>query len=492
MNSGILAIICIAIPILSTPLLCLFNRSPNIRDTISLIAGILMCASAILILPEVLQGKIISIILWEAMPNLPIMFKIEPLGALFGVISSLLWVTTTIYSIGYMRANNEQNQTRFYICFALALGCSAGVAYAGNMFTLFLFYEALTLTTYPLVTHSGTPESRKSGRIYLGVLLATSIMFQLLAMLWTWVEVESLDFVPGGLLSGKVADSTMMALFILYIFGVGKAAIMPFHRWLPAAMVAPAPVSALLHAVAVVKAGVFTILKLSLYLFGLETISGAASGSWLIFVAGFTIIVASVIAFRQDNLKMRLAYSTIGQLSYVVLAAALANTQAFTAGTFHIAAHAFGKITLFFCAGAIYTATGKTKVSELSGIGRKMPITFIAFAAASLVMIGLPPSSGFITKWYLVNGALKSESWFSIIVILGGTLLAAGYLIPIVLSSFFGTSNFIQDNKNSISNKNFQIPKSQVIALSITAILAIGLFAYPNIVLNLAKLAIGE
>lgn len=491
MNETAMILLVIGIPVAAVPLISLFSRRPNIREGVSIIAGISMCGFAAALIPTVLAGNRPGFSLFDVIPGLPIAFEVEPLGALFALIASFLWIVTTVYSTGYMRANREASQTRFYACFALALACTAGIAFAGNMFTLFLFYEALTLSTYPLVTHSGTAEARRSGRVYLGILLSTSIMLQLLAMLWTWVEVGSLDFVPGGLLTGRIPEGAMAALLVLYIFGVGKAAIMPFHRWLPAAMVAPAPVSALLHAVAVVKAGVFTILKIILYIFGLDTVAGIASGYWLIYVAGATILIASIIAVRQDNLKLRLAYSTIGQLSYIVLGAALANAQAFTGSTMHIAAHAFGKVTLFFCAGAIYTASGKTKVSELAGLGRSMPWTMGAFAVASLVMIGVPPSAGFVSKWYLLQGALTADNWFAVGVIVMGTILATAYLAPIVLTAFFAAPRSAAGGADPMPKAHGEAPLPMVAALVLTAAAAIALFFCPNLPLALARLALG-
>ena len=250
-------------------------------------------------------------------------FEVEPLGMLFALIAAGLWIVNSLYSIGYMRANAEVQQTRFYVCFALALAATMGIAFAANLFTLFVFYEMLTLVTYPLVTHHGTEEARRGGRIYLGLLLGTSIMFLLPALAFTWFVAGTIDFTPGGILAGKLGGVGLGVLLALYMFGIGKAALMPFHRWLPAAMVAPTPVSALLHAVAVVKAGVFSVVKVIIYVFGIDTLLGAGVNGWLVAVAGFTIVAASVVALKADNLKRRLAYSTVSQLSYVVLAAAL-------------------------------------------------------------------------------------------------------------------------------------------------------------------------
>jgi multicomponent Na+:H+ antiporter subunit D len=381
-----------------------------------------------------------------------------------------------------MRANHEQNQTRFYVCFALAIAASMGVAFSANMFSLFVFYEMITLITYPLVTHRGTEEARRAGRVYLGYLLGTSICLLLLAIVWTWSVTGTLDFTEGGVFADSdISASLLTTLYVLYVFGVGKAALMPFHRWLPAAMVAPTPVSALLHAVAVVKAGVFTVVKLTVYLFGLDELMRTGAADWLIYVAGATILIASLIALRKDNLKARLAYSTISQLSYVIMATALLAPVSIFAAAFHIAVHAFGKITLFFAAGSIYTASHKTMVSQLDGIGRRMPWTMTAFAIGSLSMIGVPPTAGFLSKWYLLQGAFTVESLFAISIVVISTLLNAAYFLPIVYAAFF------RENKEE-NGPHGEAPFTIVLALMLTALGTILLFVMPGRLLSLVQL----
>ena len=374
------------------------------------------------------------------LPGLPIAFEVEPLGMLFALIASGLWIVNSLYSIGYMRGNDEAHQTRFYVCFALALAATMGIAFAGNLFTLFVFYELLTLVTYPLVTHHGTEEARRGGRVYLGLLLGTSIGLPA-AGAGLHLAARRHDRLHARRHPRRQArHAGLAALLALCMFGIGKAALMPFHRWLPAAMVAPTPVSALLHAVAVVKAGVFSVVKVIVYVFGVDTWPGPASAApptgWSV-VAGFTIVAASVVALGADNLKRRLAYSTISQLSYVVMAAALLAPLSLVGAVLHIAAHAVGKITLFFAAGAIYTAAHKTEVSQLDGIGRRMPWTMGAFAIAALSMIGLPPAVGFVSKWYMLSGAMAAQHWLAVGVIAASTLLNAGYFLPIVYRAFF-------------------------------------------------------
>lgn len=426
----------------------------------------------------------------EMMPGLSISFHIEPLGLIFALIASFLWIVATIYCIGYMRGNNESNQSRFYACFAVAICAALGIAFAGNLLTLFLFYELMSICTYPLVAHHQTMEAKRGARLYLGLLMGLSILLFLPALVTIWAITGSVDFVSGGILEGKTEARTIAILFFMLIYGVGKAALMPVHKWLPAAMVAPTPVSALLHAVAVVKAGVFSLVKIAVYIFGIDTLSDLASLSishskWLMYAAGYTVIAASCVALMQDNLKKRLAYSTVSQLSYVILALSLFNPLGIIAASFHIAAHAFGKITLFFAAGSIYTASKKKNVSELSGIGRAMPWTMAAFAIGSLSMIGIPPAAGFITKYYMLSGAFTGDELFVVIVIVLSTLLNAMYFLPIVARAFFADEATTPSGKKT---KHFGEPnKAIVIALTITAAMTIIVGLAPDLFIHLAE-----
>ncbi len=437
MSGPELAVLAVALPLAAAALVALAGAWPNVREGITLLAGVALFGTVVQLLPEVRAGGAIRVRLVEMMPGLELAFDVEPLGMLFALVASGLWIVTSAYSIGYMRAHHEENQTRFYACFAVAIAAAMGVAFAGNLLTLFVFYEVLTLSTYPLITHHGTPEAVRSGRVYLGILLTTSVVFLFLAIAWTWRLAGTLDFRPGGILSGKAGMGATGVLLTLYVFGTGKAAVMPFHRWLPAAMVAPTPVSALLHAVAVVKAGVFTILKVSVYVFGIDVLRSVPAATWLAWVAAATIVFASLVAMTKDNLKARLAYSTVSQLSYIVLGALLAHEWSVVGGAMHIATHAFGKITLFFCAGAIMVASHKTKVSELDGLGRTMPVTLFAFLIGSLSVIGLPPFGGSWSKFYLALGAAETDHLAFVAVFMVSSLLNVGYLIPVVVRGFF-------------------------------------------------------
>jgi multicomponent Na+:H+ antiporter subunit D len=442
-------LLAIYIPLIGALLIALAGRWPNLRETLTLgTAGALLYTVASIV-PKVLApnfwaayAKAPALRLVEVLPGIFLELKVEPLGMVFALIAGTLWVLNSLYSIGYMRGNAEKHQTRFYVCFALAISSVMGLAFAGNLFTLFVFYEMLTLTTYPLVAHKGTAEALRSARTYLGILVTTSVCFLLAGIIATYAYTGDLAFRQGGVFTRALADGSLTAptlgvLFVLYMYGIGKAALMPMHRWLPAAMVAPTPVSALLHAVAVVKAGVFSVVKVIIYTFGPLTLIGAGQGSWLIYMAGATILIASFIALFQDNLKRRLAYSTVSQLSYIIIAAALLSPLSLMAATLHIAAHAFGKITLFFAAGSIYTASHKTEISQLDGIGRRMPFTMAAFTIGALSMIGLPPTAGFISKWYLLSAAWETEYTFVVGVVVLSTLLNAAYFLPIIYRAFF-------------------------------------------------------
>jgi multicomponent Na+:H+ antiporter subunit D len=437
MSGGTAVAFAIGLPLFGTLLILLNDRYPNIREAITISTSVCLALIVYGLVPEVTTGGRPGFVLAEIFPGLPIAFKVEPLGMLFALVASGLWVVTSIYAIGYMRSHHEVQQTRFYACFAIAISSAMGIAFAGNMLTLFIFYEVLTISTYPLVTHSETKDAVKAGRTYLGILIGTSVAFLLLAIIWTWFLTGTLDFTPGGILKGKADGPVIGLLLFLYMYGIGKAALMPMHRWLPAAMVAPTPVSALLHAVAVVKAGVFTVLKVIVYIFGIDTLAGIAEDDWLMYIAAFTVIAASCVALKKDNLKARLAYSTVSQLSYIILGAALASSLGIIGGGMHIAMHAFGKITLFFCAGAILVASHKTEVSEMDGLGRVMPITFIFFFVGSLSVIGLPPLGGSWSKWYLMLAAADAGQVIFIFVFMISSLLNIAYLMPLVARGFF-------------------------------------------------------
>ncbi len=476
----------VLLPAIGALVVGLLKNRPNPREAVSLITAGLLFGLVASLFPAVAAGEHPALTLLEVVPGLVLAFEVEPLGLLFALVASFLWIVTTLYSIGYMRGHHEENQTRFYIFFALALSSAMGVAFAGNLFTLFIFYEALTLSTFPLVTHAGTEAAKRAGRVYLGILLGTSILFLLLAIVWTWHLTGTLDFTQGGILRGHAEPTTVAILLALFVFGIGKAAVMPFHRWLPAAMVAPTPVSALLHAVAVVKAGVFAILKITVYIFGIDLLSELGSSVWLMWVAATTILIASLVAFTKDNLKARLAYSTVSQLSYVVLGAMLANAWGVMGGGLHIAMHAFGKITLFFCAGSIVVAVHKTEISDMRGLGRRMPFTFGAFFIGSLCIIGLPPTGGTWSKWLLGLGTLEAGQVALLVVLMVSSLLSLVYLLEVPVRAFFSAPPEDARHGEGIQ----EAPWPSLLAIMITATMTIWLFLNPAILYDLMKLVV--
>ena len=475
------------VPLIGGALLVTQHRSENIRDAISIITATVLFGIVLCLYPTVLSGNTPSLTLAEPIAGLGIVFTVEPLGLLFATIASGLWILTTIYAIGYMRGANEANQTRFFLCFAISISAAIGIAFAGNLLTLFVFYEMLTLATYPLVTHKGNEDARRGGRIYLGILMCTSIGLLLFAVLWTFQLTGTLDFRAGGILQGHVSPMVALILLTLFAFGTGKAALMPFHRWLPAAMVAPTPVSALLHAVAVVKAGVFTILKIVIYVFGIDLMAETGAGTIALWVATFTLVAASFVALTKDNLKARLAYSTVGQLSYVVVGAMLANAAGIVGAAMQIATHAMGKITLFFCAGAIYVAAHKTEISDMRGLGYKMPFTFGAFFVGAVSIIGLPPLAGSWAKWHLMLGSIDASQWLIVAALLLSSLLNIAYLIPVAARAFYMSP----DKASAANNQPTKIEEAPlfcVVPLCLTATGCLLLFIFGDALDHLISL----
>jgi multicomponent Na+:H+ antiporter subunit D len=480
------------VPLIGALLITLTGRWPNLRETATLLTAITLFALVLRILDALMSmggidAEPLKVTLIEMLPGLSITLHTEPLSILFALVASFLWIVTSIYSIGYMRGNKEKNQTRYYACFAIALAGTMGVAFSANLLTLFIFYEVLTLSTYPLVTHKGDKKAMQGGRTYLGILLATSIGLLLPAIIWTYTIAGTLDFMPGGILEGNISDGLAGVLLLLFVLGTGKAAVMPVHRWLPAAMVAPTPVSALLHAVAVVKAGVFAITKIVIYIFGLDFLAHVPAEKLLVYLAGFTVIAASVVALRQVEIKRMLAYSTISQLSYIVLAALVLTPFAEIGAAIHIVAHAFAKITLFFAAGAIYIAAHKTRVDQLHGIGWRMPWTMAAFTIGALSMIGVPPTAGFVSKWYIIAGAFELDNYFVLAVLTVSTGLNAAYFLPIVFRAFFRK----QDAHRELDTHG-EAPWPMVVALTTTAALTILFFVFNGPVVELEQGILGK
>ena len=467
------------------------RKSPNHREGVSFLASALTLLVVLSMVPAVLAGRIQTYTLFTLMPGVTVRFAADGLSMIFAIVSSLLWGVTTAYNIGYMRSLNEHAQTRYYFCFAVAIFGAQGVAFSGNIFTLYLFYEIITMFTYPLVAHHQDEAGYAGARKYLIYLVGTSKLFFLPAMVITYLLCGTLDFHLGDMVTGIFppdADPFLVQLtYWLYIFGLAKAALMPLHNWLPSAMVAPTPVSALLHAVAVVKAGVFSISRVILSGFGVQTMAGLGLGLPTAYLAALTIVVASLIAITKDDIKARLAYSTVSQLSYIIIGVAMLTPLAVEGGILHIAHHAFSKITLFFGAGAIYVASHLKQISRMGGLGRRMPFTFGAFSLAALSMIGVPPVCGFVSKWYLVNGAVDTGHMILLAALLTSTLLNAMYFTPIVIKGFFG-----RPHPEVAIESIREAPTCMVVALCFTATVSVLLGLYPQVFMQFFSAFAGQ
>ncbi len=472
----------VVIPFVGALAIALAHQHPKLRDGLGWLASIAFFIAVAGHIGPTLSGQGATQTLSELLPGVSIAFAVEPLGLLFALIGASLWLVATLYAQSYMKSLNYPHLARFFACYAIALGAAAGIAFSENLLTLFIFYEILTLSTYPLVTHSGSEEARRGGRIYLFYLLASSIGLLLPAIIWVYAATGTLDFQSGGILGDHIAPHWIPVLVGLFAFGIGKAALMPMHKWLPAAMVAPAPVSALLHAVAVVKAGVFTILKVAIFVFGIDVLLATGAGVWVAWVAAFTIVSASLVALRLDDLKARLAYSTVAQLSYVIVGAMIATPLAAIGAVMQLAMHAVAKITLFFSAGAIQVASGRKKIKEFDGLGRVMPYTFTFMTIGILSIIGLPLFGGMWAKWYLLMGSLSAEQWIVAGALMLSSLLNILYLLIIPIRGFFAPA------ADGVPTEGLhEAPMAQRVAMGITATACVVLFFFPEPLFELAK-----
>ena len=440
-------------------------------------------------IPAIREGKTLYFQLFTILPNVTVSLRADSMSMIFALVASSLWTIAVYYSMGYMRGLKEHAQTRFNACFALAIFGAIGVAFSDNLFTMYLFYEIVSVCTYPLVAHHQDQEGYDGGRKYLVYLTATAKTFLLPAMILIYVLTGTLDFstdISTGIFPADVNKVLVIMLYIFCLFGFAKNGIMPFHHWLPGAMVAPTPVSALLHAVAVVKVGVFCTTRVMLYIFGVDTMAALNLGIPTAYFVGFTIIAASIIALSKDNLKARLAYSTVSQLSYIIMGVALLTVPGIQGGLIHIVNHGFSKITLFFCAGAIYVAAHKKNISEMEGLGKVMPYTFGAFAIASLSMIGAPPVAGFITKWNLLVGSIQAHQLGILLILLASTLLNAAYFLPVTYRAFFG-SRPTDESYTGIK----EAPLSMLIPILIACTISVIIGIWPQFMMQFVKAVTG-
>ena len=478
-------LVALAAPLAGAVLVMLTGRRPNVREACSLLAACVLFAAVVSLVRPVLAGQAMAYHLFSLLPGVSVTLRADSFSLVFALVASFLWVVTVVYSLGYMRGLKEHAQTRFGACFALALFGAIGCAFADNLFTLYLFYEIVSITTYPLVAHHQDQEGYEGGRKYLVYLTATAKGLVLPAMILTYVMCGTLDF-SDNIRTGIFPDgSSRVLVTIVYaclILGFAKNGLMPFHSWLPSAMVAPTPVSALLHAVAVVKVGVFSTTRVMLFLFGVDKMHAFNLGIPTAYFVSFTILAASLVALGKDNLKARLAYSTVSQLAYVILGVALLTPAGIEGGIIHIVNHAFAKITLFFCAGAIYVASHKKDISEMGGLGRAMPLTFAAFAVAALSMVGAPPVAGFVSKWYLLVGAVNAQQAGVVVVLLASTLLNAAYFAPVVYHAYFGKPATGQTH-----DQVREAPPALLVPLLITAGLSVAVGVYPDFFMHIVR-----
>lgn len=475
--------------LLIVPLILRTGDRPNLREFWSVLAGVIKFSIVISMVPAIMSGNTVEYTLVTFYEGIDIKFRVDAFGLLFATVSSFLWIITTFYSIGYMRSTNEHSQTRYFACFAISLGSAIGVAFSANLITLFVFYEFLSLATVPLVGHKETPEALEGARKYFLYLLSLSKTLLLGGIFIVFMVAGSTDFQSGGLLKNVSGSPLLFAAFFLFLYGFAKGGVMPAHNWLPSAMVAPTPVSALLHAVAVVKVGVFSILRVVFHIYGVDAMSRMGIGITAAYVVSFTILMGSIIALSKDNIKARLAYSTVSQLSYVILGAVLLTSSSMVGGILHIANHAFSKITLFFCAGSLYCAAHKTEVSQLSGIGKKMPWTMAAFFIASLSMIGVPPAAGFTSKWYLALGSIEAGQIPILMILLVSTVLNAAYFLPITYKAFFEKEQESEGHGHGDHGHHEEVREIPMvmIPLVVTAIISLLIGIYPDYFLSLAQ-----
>ena len=482
-------LLAVLIPLIGAGMVMVTGKRPNLREGVSLVAALGLLATVVSLRPDLRAGGTLSWTLFELLPGLSFRLRADALSLVFALTASSLWVVAVFYSAGYMRGLGEHAQTRFNTCFALALFGAIGCALADNLLTLYLFYEIVSITTYPLVAHHQDKEGYAGGRKYLTYLTAAAKALILPAMVLLYVINGNLDFAHNsaeGVLAEGVSGWLVTGMYAAFLIGFAKNGLMPLHQWLPGAMVAPTPVSALLHAVAVVKVGVFSTVRVMLYIFGTETMEALNLGMPTAWFVSVTIIGASVIALGKDDLKARLAFSTVSQLAYVILGVALLTPSGIAGGLVHIANHAFAKITLFFCAGAIYVSSHRKRISEMSGLGRVMPWTFGAFAIASLSMIGVPGVAGFVTKWHLLLGSWEAGSTGLMVVLLTSTLLNAAYFAPIAYQAFFGPKATGDDPHHSAREASLLM----LLPILVTALISVLIGLFPGVFMEWVYLAL--
>ncbi len=474
------------IPLIGAAAVALLRDRPRVRDSAAILAGVAQITAILVMVPDILDGHRETFSIAPFLPDAPIALRGDPLGMLLLLTASPLWLLTTIYSIGYLRGWTA-SLSRFHVLVAITISATAGVAFSANLITLYLFYEAMTIATYPLVTFTGTQEGAAGGRRYLSYQLGTGIALFLPAVVLTYTQTGSFALTPGGIFGAEPTGWLPILTYVLFLFGIAKAAILPAHAWLPAAMVAPVPVSALLHSVAVVNVGVFALFRVMLDVFGQDAIASLGLGRLTLIATSVTILVASLVALRLGNLKEILAYSTIGQLSYMVLGMALLNEAGATGGALHLVGHSVSKITLFFAVGAIAMGTGATRLNELRGLGQRMPVLLGVFAIGAASIVGLPPTVGFLTKYFLFIGVVEAHEWLVLVVLSASTVLSATYYLRVVRTSLSPMPHVDggPSGPSSAPLSGRPVPREMLVPVVITAALTVLLGVVPGPVLTL-------
>lgn len=485
LETDIRPLLAVAMPLFACILILLIGeKRPNLREFVSIAAAGTAFGLVASMTGAVRSGTEFCYTLFQATDAISFTLKTDAAGMIFACVSSFLYVVVLFYAIGYMRGHHEQNQTGFYAFFAMCICSALGIAFAANLVTFFIFFELLTMATWPLVFHARNPEAQYSGRKYLLYTLIPG-QFCLAGIVVVYWISGTTDFVPGGFLDSSMGSPVFMTILFILLVAAGaiKAGMMPFHGWLPAAMVAPTSVSALLHAVAVVKAGAFCVIRVVGYVFGPIYLNEIPANQIISWFAVFTIICSSLIAIKQDNLKKRLAYSTVGQLSYIILGMCVTTPLGMKGSLFHIVAHALMKITLFMCAGAIIVTAHKEKISDMKGIGKAMPVTMLCYTIAAFGVVGLPSIVGFVSKSNLILGALETDKPIFAAVLLLSSMLGLIYLLQVSCQAFF------VKNPNGEFTKRKEASRWMLCPIVLTAGLSICFGLYPDFALRLYTLA---
>lgn len=478
MNESVSLLTAILFPVFMGIIL-LFLKETEKRKNLLIYVGAVLGLTGLLVVKALTVGDT-EILLFELMENVPVVLKLDGFGKFFLVIVTIVWILAGCFSFTYMK--HEKKENRYFGFYLITFGVLIGLGCAGNLITMYAFYEFMTLASFPLVIHNQSREAIMAGLKYLLYSFFGAYM-ALFGVFFLCRYTDTLTFTPGGTLNMELAaghESLLLVTACLMIVGFGvKAGMFPLHAWLPTAHpVAPAPASAALSGI-IVKAGVLAIVRTIFYMFGADFIRGTWVQYLFMTLALITVFMGSMLAFREKVLKKRLAYSTVSQLSYILFGIALLNPVGLTGSMIHMAAHAFIKCALFLCAGAIIFQTGITTVDGLKGIGKKMPVTIWCFTIVSLGLIGIPPTGGFISKWYLATGALDSGiggfQYAGPIILLVSALLTAGYLLPVTIQGFFPGADFDYTNL-----KKCEPSKWMTIPLVILAVLSVVIGMFPN------------